>query len=227
MVAVAVVASSTHGERGAASGEGDLDQSTIDDLRSLAAEVTIPLVASGCDRTMLGNSVVIDGDVITNRHLVNGAAGVSVGSQLTVASIEVGSSGSDLDDLDLAMLRVTSRRPGDRAAPVRGARLAAEDPPPAAPVLVAAWIDGSLRTVAGRVHAYTAGQAYGSGLVMLLEPAVDAGFSGGTIFDSEGNVVGLVRAFESNTSLTVAVPASDIHAWRTVAKAQVISPSCG
>ena len=238
--ALVLVATSARGERGADvvasagalapesgwSDDGTLDRRTVEALTDRAAAVTLPIAGVGCDRTIAGNAVYVDEVLLTNRHLVERSVSVQVGS--FVGEPLVTADGRDIRaaSVDLGIVRPPSPDlsidlPFGPAAP-----LATRDPDPGEAVLLAAWIDGRLHTIVGRVHAYTTGGAHGDGLAMLLEPATEPGFSGGAVLDRRGDVVGILRAVDATTDLAVAVPASDIHEWRRLALRRVEPPTC-
>ena len=213
-----------------------LDRLTVDRLRGLAASITVPLVAVGCSSTISGNAVASDGQFLTNRHLVDGATAIVLGGTPATAALEdapaeeapteAGSSGPNVTTVDLAAVRIAV--PDRRTDPNSGdASLVTRDPAVGTPVLLAGWREGTFHVRVGRVHAYTYGDSYGPGRVMLLEPMTAPGFSGGPVLNQNGEIVGLLRAIDATTSLTVAIPASTIRAWRNVAKKQVEEPSCG
>ncbi|MGI9616464.1 MAG: trypsin-like peptidase domain-containing protein [Acidimicrobiales bacterium] len=193
------------------------DDATVASLRAHAGSITSPLTAVGCGRSLGGNAVRVDGELLTNRHLADGVT-VTVPSG-RVDTAFVARSASAEPPLDLALL-------GEGGGNGEG-RLATADPVPGEPVLLAAWIDGVFVTLVGRVHTYTSGGAYGPDVVMLLEPETQPGFSGGPVLDRSGQVVGLLRATDSTTSLAIAVPASTIGEWRDLAKRPAEAPRCG
>lgn len=196
------------------------DEATVDTLRAHAGSITSPLTAVGCRRSLGGNAVAIDGELLTNRHLAEGAAVIVPSGRVDTSFVATGR-GSVEAPIDLALL-------GNGSGGGRGdGRLATADPVPGEPVLLAAWIDGVFVTTVGRVHAYTSGGAYGADVVMLLEPETQPGFSGGPVLDRNGHVVGLLRAADSTTSLAIAVPASTIGEWREMAMRPAEPPPCG
>lgn len=209
-------------------GPTPLDQPTIDELRALATSITMPLVTVGCSHTISGNAVATEGGLVTNRHLVDEAARVTVSAAPlpATARVEIGSTGSGAASEDLAA--ISAGPTGERGGlPTGGqAGLADHDPLVGTPVLLAGWREGTLHAIEGRVHAYTFGGSYGPGEVMLLEPMVEIGFSGGPVLDRNGEIVGILRAIDPTTSLTLAIPASTIHAWQHVEKKQVGAATC-
>ncbi|MGI9614545.1 MAG: S1 family peptidase [Acidimicrobiales bacterium] len=194
------------------------DDVTVAGLRAHAETITSPLTAVGCGRSLGGNAVAGDGELLTNRHLADGLA-VAVPSGRVDTAFVVAGSASVEARLDLALL-------GDGEGKADG-KLATADPVPGEPVLLAAWIDGVFVTTVGRVHTYTSGGAYGPDVVMLLQPETRPGFSGGPVLDRNGHVVGLLRATDSTTSLAIAIPASTISEWLAVAKRPAEAPRCG
>jgi S1-C subfamily serine protease len=202
---------------------GPFDDETIARLSDQARSVTLPIEAVRCGNSIAGNAVVVDDGVLTNRHLVEQANAVLLRTSPVVTELASGAEGSGLAAIDLAALRWPRAHPEDGGAT---ATLAADDPAVGDAVLLAAWIDGRFRVIPGRVHAYTAGAAYGTGLAMLLEPATEPGFSGGPVFDQRGELVGLLRAVDSTTELAIAVPASGIHEWRRMELSRGEAASC-
>ena len=189
---------------------------------------------------MTGSGVIVDGAVITNRHLVEGAVDIRYRQAATGLIGRVGWALVDGAGPDLATL-VPAPPPGsadgetadgaaadgavaDRA--VAGVARAAGDPPVGEPVIVAASVGGVLVVDVGRIHAYTSGSAYGPGRVMLLEPATSPGYSGGPVLDRNGEIVAVLRAVDTATGLAVAVPASEITTWHRGRNDVNPSPRC-
>lgn len=195
------------------------DDATVAGLRAHAESITSPLTAVGCGRSLGGNAVSLDGELFTNRHLADGVAVTVPSGRVDTAFVATQSPLAEAP-IDLALLGSDGERDGE-------GRLASADPVPGEPVLLAAWIDGVFVTTVGRVHAYSFGGAYGPGTVMLLKPETRPGFSGGPVLDRNGDVVGLLRAADSTTSLAIAVPASTIGEWREMAKRPAEAPRCG
>lgn len=161
--------------------------------------------AESCHGPMTGSGFVVGDALVTNRHLVDGANYLVVagdGGHVQSPAIEVAAVSAEHD---LAL--VAGDWPGSLA-------LAPANPPVGDEVVMVGWVDGIYRWLIGRVHLYTSGKAYDDeGTVMLIDPATTFGFSGGPVLDSRGRVVGVLRAFDQSTGLTVAVPVSELSSW--------------
>ena len=85
-------------------------------------------------------------------------------------------------------------------------------PAPGEPVLLIGYSGGQgPAVIQAEVHQHVEGAAYGSAAkVLLLNQPVGPGFSGGPVVDRSGRVVGILRATDTVTGLSVAIPSANI-----------------
>ncbi len=172
---------------------------------SAARRSTVRVSATGCGRRVTGSGFVADGMLITNSHIVGDAAEVTV-DRLDAPGAPFGSNarvGNRSTAMDLALVGFSS---GDSLP------LSTELPSPGEPVLLVGYGGGNrLSVIDAAVHSYVAGAAYGSeGTVLLLDRVTAVGFSGGPVLNRHGEVVGVLRAFDSVTGLSIAVPTAKV-----------------
>lgn len=172
-------------------------------LERLAAAATVEVSASGCSGLSIGSGFGIDGGVVTNRHLVSGAAEANVqrGDALHRAPV-VAVHG----DLDLAVLAGV----GGPDLP-----LALDRPRVGTPVVIAGRPRaGPVVVRPSSVHLYGDGATWGmGGVVMLLDAATGPGWSGGPVLDRDGRVVAVLAARDHATGLALAVPVDELQRW--------------
>ncbi|MEL7158085.1 MAG: serine protease [Actinomycetota bacterium] len=178
--------------------------------------------AEGCGggRTR-ASGFVVDGLVVTNAHVADGAATIDVvgprwSASPLVSRVGGGEGGEVGPDLAVAPVGVGS-----------GLAWAARDAPIGTPVVLAGRASGSFRWRPGRVHLYSEPGGFGGvGVAMLVDGASGPGFSGGPVVDLDGRVVGVLRAVDLATGLTVAIPVSEYRSWRETDKYGDSSTSC-
>ena len=129
-----------------------------------ASGAVVTIASEGCGHASTGSGFVIDGWVITNRHLVAGAERVWVDgiASRSRASVSTGTS----DGVDLAVFPAeevygsavgsSGRQAGSSLGPSAvGLALADTDAPEGTDVVMVGRADGRLRWLRGRVHLYT------------------------------------------------------------------------
>jgi S1-C subfamily serine protease len=210
------------GEAGPASHPLDAQQAAA--IAEGASGATVTVSGEGCGHSVAGTGFLVEGRVVTNRHLVVDAEvvrvdGLAVRSQALEPTVTVAA------DIDLAVIPAEGVYGDGAEAPeggtvdqasssVTGLTLAGADAPVGAEVVMVGRGDGQRRWQRGRVHLYTTGGPYGAtGTVMLIDPAASFGYSGGPVLDGDGRVVGILRAMDLSTGLAIAIPVSDLSSW--------------
>lgn len=174
----------------------------LDRLRSLASEAVVRITGEGCGTDAVGTGFAVDGIVVTNQHLVDGAGSARVDAPASpVAPAVVAVLGASAV-VDLAQL--------ERDLPVN--RFALTELAVAAPavgerVLLAGYGGGQdLRFVEASVHLVVPGDAYGvDGEVVLIDGFGGPGFSGGPVVNRQGAAVAVLKGIDEATGLTVAI----------------------
>lgn len=159
--------------------------------------------------TGVGSGFVLEGgQLITNRHVIEGARRIQVetwdGRPVAVGAARVGVE-TDIGVIDLP--RATVRRfdglpLADEPVAV-GARLAA----------LGYALAGPAKITHGQYLDRAPGRRFAEpGPVLRMSTSVQPGNSGGPLIDAEGNVVGVVYAYEVATLLSLAVPRERLQA---------------
>lgn len=182
---------------------------TVNEIAALAREGTLRVSGRTCAGQMLGSGFVLQGLMLTNRHLVEGATEFKVDNP----SAPSGPIPATLT----AIHRRASELDLVSAAPV-GAEIlvAADENPEVGDLIYVAGHAGGGETlvVAGSVHLFDTGRPWGyGGEVMLLDVATTGGFSGGPVLDEEGRVVGMLQGFSPTLDLTIAIPVESLSTW--------------
>jgi S1-C subfamily serine protease len=175
-------------------------------LGRLLAGATDRVVAFGCGLSSNSGTAVVlaGGEVLTNRHVVDGALLVNVvpeGGGVVVTT------GMVSPAADLAVLPPPAGRPG--------LHLALADPRPSDTLVLAGYPEGGhdLRVATARLVDYVDGTSRGQpGPVMRLAYRAQQGMSGGPVVDRAGNLAGLLFAVERDTGYSLAIPASRLRA---------------
>ena len=183
------------------------------EVGSLALSATARVSARTCAGFVLGSGFVVDGQLLTNRHMVEGADEVKVelGEQTILSSVS--RSGPDLDlalvvDESLGQALLLDQTWVEL-------RFASANPDVGEPLLFAGHAGGGqTELVVGRVHGYSPGEPYGvSGRVLLIDELTQGGFSGGPVLNSEGEVIAILQGFDRVTELTLAIPVETMAKW--------------
>ena len=185
-----------------------------------SAIVTIYAVDVQGSRFALGSGfIAADGRVVTNAHVVAGAALAEVvgadGSTLERASFAVALN----EQLDIAVLpRVRS--------PTRGLELAAPLPNPGDHIVVIGAPEGLSNTVSDGI--VSAARRLGGQSLLQISAPISHGSSGGPVLDMAGQVVGIATSFLSEgQNLNFAVPASAIRKLMAETPTRVAFPRAG
>ena len=186
----------------------------------VAVSATVRVVATGCRGRTIGSGFLLDGALITNSHIVGGGnrlAADRIGPSGLVSSVEFAVT-NDAPRIDLARaVPSASASPGPAAGVELPSLVVATAPPERGePVLLVGYAGGrDLAVLEAVVHHRVDGGAYGStGEVLLLSRPTVEGFSGGPVVNRDGEVVGVLRATDVSTGLSIATPASllvDVH----------------
>lgn len=152
-----------------------------------------------------GTAFSANGDIVTNRHVAAGAAGMDLA---TWDGQDFSAQVSEHDDAeDLALLDGVP--PEDTYA-----TLASADPKPGTPVWVAGYPLGDQLTVSsGKVLGEIPGTPFGLGAPVLeINDPIQHGNSGSPLLDSSGEVVGVVFAMDTQNHDGLAMPVSSLKA---------------
>lgn len=187
------------------------------ELRALAQQATLRVSASACGRVIQGSGVIIDGQLVTNAHIVEGATDVKADQPidpvvLPVVAVNVGS------DLAAAGRPVGVSLVLARLSSVTADSVAGQN------VTVAGHADGGVIEIqSGVISARVPGGAYGySSDVLLINVETRGGYSGGPVLDDAGNVVAILSGFDRTTGLSLAIPADVVAQFLDDAQASAV-----
>jgi S1-C subfamily serine protease len=183
----------------------------IELVTARAVPATVGVEARACEGSMVGTGFVVGSQAVTSHHLVAGAGTLQVQARgrppMALAVERVA------PDRDLALSEPLPTS-SDGAIGPGGLALARSDAQPRDAVVAFGWVNGQVRWIEARVQGLQPGAAYGvDGPVMLLDRRLDRGWSGGPVLDRRGLVVGVIRAVDMTTGLTLAVPSSELDQW--------------
>ena len=195
------------------------------ELRALAQQATLRVSASVCGRVVRGSGVIIDGRLVTNAHVVEGAIDVKADQPidpvvLPVVSLDVGS--------DLA----AAEQPAGVSLILVGDRSVSAEAIVGRSVTLAGHADGGgIEIQPGVISARVPGGAYGYGVdVLLIDAQTRGGYSGGPVLDESGNVLAVLSGFDRATGLSLAIPAdvvADFLDQRSVGASDPVLSDCG
>jgi S1-C subfamily serine protease len=185
----------------------------VDAVVSAASPAVVGVTGRRCGESTAGSGIVVANRIVTSRHLVAGEMRVDTADpdldRRLPPVVVVGSSVR----FDLALserLEAADQRRGWS----NGLELAPSDAQPGQPVTIVARIGGQIRWMAARVQLMATGPQYGvEGMVLVLDAPVGPGWSGGPVLDEAGRIVGLTRAVDRTTGLTLAAPRSELDQW--------------
>ncbi len=181
------------------------------DVTAAALAATVRVGGRNCSGLVLGSGFVIDGVLLTNRHLVPDARQAKVDRPVAPVFVDVVRRS---DGLDLAVLE-----------PVEALNLEFADGDAAVgdTVFLAGHGGGQdTQVVPAVVHLYANGESYGiPGPLLVLDGPSSLGFSGGPVLDVEGRVVGILQGYEPGLRLTLAIPASAVRSWLATGEGEV------
>jgi S1-C subfamily serine protease len=205
MTAVAVIAAALAALAAARPGPagGPLTGEERDRAFDAARQATVLVSSEWCGERVRGSAFGVGGHLVTNRHLVGGAAQVHVAGSGSVWRVPVV---AVHQRLDLAVLAGVG---------TRELELAPDRPDPGDPVVLAGRPGGgSVAVATSEVHLYADGRPWGvAGNVLLLDFPTGPGWSGGPVLDRNGRVVAVLAARDEVTGLAVAVPLTELAGW--------------
>ncbi len=183
-------------------------------LRALAQQATLRVSANDCGRVVLGSGVIINGWLLTNAHVVEGAVDVKADQPidpivLPVVSVDIGS--------DLA---AAEQPAGVSLVLASDADVMAESIVGRSVTLAGHADGGGIEIQFGVVSARVPGGAYGYGVdVLLIDAQTRGGYSGGPVLDESGNVIAILSGFDQTTGLSLAIPADVVSEFLEVTRA--------
>jgi len=196
-----------------------LSQKQLSPVQTSGAERSTVKVRSGGDPVTTGSGFVVGKCVFTNSHVVGsyGDFTVEVSSIATGNSTSVVTSTTVVNlpapDIAIGIIDDVDMNPG-AVRDFTGMSLADTDAAAGQNVAMLGFAFGeTLHTPTVRVQAMTEGLPYGyQGQVLLLDGLTVAGFSGGPVINSVGEVVGMLAGYDHATELAIAVPVSSLQA---------------
>ena len=182
-------------------------------------ELAVKVVVETCDGKVSGSGFfVTDNQVVTNRHVVDGARSVEVvfsnGTPYPVSEIRVSST---RDLAELSVVTEDGHALSIGVDPVSGDDTWVVGYPRGGPSLVTAGrvvdtIDGSKFDVAGTI--------------IRTRADVDPGNSGGPMLDAKNNAIGIVFAIEYASGWGMAIPISALAQINSVGATTPMVTSC-
>ena len=184
---------------------GPIDPISALDAQRLITATTVRVVGFGNSALHSGSGVACsDGTTITNRHVVEGSAAITVAPHegpVAFGPVELSA------QADVAVVR-TQLRTG------QSVRLADHDPVGGEPVTIAGYPVGgvALEVSRAKVVDYVAGRYRDErATVMRVSLSPQPGMSGGPVFDARGRLAGIVYASEEQSGYGLVIPASRLR----------------
>jgi S1-C subfamily serine protease len=202
---------------GRVQGSANADPTVQSRILQLARSSVFRVRNESCLAT--GTAFATNGAIVTNRHVAAGASSLDLATWdgQDFKSEVAAHDGTE----DLALLDAVP--PGDGYAP-----LAPADPTAGTSVWVAGYPLGDQLSVAsGRVLAVESGASAGlGGPVLEISDQVQHGNSGSPLFDSGGQVVGVVFAIDQSDGDGLAMPVSSLRSFLSGAGSDHAELSC-
>ena len=206
LFALAFVLAASPGPAGAPRVEpGPVSAISPVDARRLITATTVRIVGFGNSALHSGSGVACaDGVTITNRHVVEGSAAITVAPHegpVAFGPVELS------PQADLAIVR-TQLRTGESV------RLAVHDPVAGEALTIAGYPVGgvALEVSPAKVIDYVSGRYRDErATVMRVSLNPQPGMSGGPVFDARGRLAGIVYASEVQSGYGLVIPASRLR----------------
>lgn len=177
-------------------------------LRALAQQATLRVAASACGQVTRGSGVIIDGLLVTNAHIVDGARDVKADQPIDPIVLPVVA-------VDLTADLAAAEQPAGVSLVLSSDAAVTSEAVIGQPVTIAGHADGgTIEVQTGVVTARVPGGAYGYGVdVLLIDAPTRGGYSGGPVMDGAGNVIAILSGFDRSTGLSVAIPADVVRGF--------------
>lgn len=191
-------------------------------VTSRALAGTARVSGRSCVGLVFGSGFLVDGFVLTNRHVAGPTGSVKVEFGAVVESVGVAGLASHVD--------AAAADGSEFDASIVGLAWAPQAPNIGDPVLLAGHSrGGATKTVVASVHLVSDGQPFGvSGPVLLIDGPTGLGFSGGPVLDRNGDVVAMLQGFDRSTGLSLAIPGDSLQLWLSqVSKSPSVDPVAG
>lgn len=184
------------------------------EIRALAQQATLRVSANACGRVTRGSGVIIDGRLVTNAHIVDGATDLKADQPIDPVVVP-------LTSFDLGSDLAAAPQPVGVSLVLATAEAVQSDAILGRPVTIAGHADGGVIEVqTGVVSARVPGGAYGYTVdVLLIDAQTRGGYSGGPVLDDAGNVIAILSGFDRATGLTLAIPADVVSDFLDVGAA--------
>ncbi len=204
------------------------------DLLARAQVSTVRVAARACPGVTHGSGFVIDGLLFTSGHVA-----------ATDQRLKVDRPGQPVESPVVATSVSLDVAVADGSGLVAVEMALVHDPVPEGETVFIAGFPGGGELVANQARVVTYAPAPEWGVqgrrVMVLEPGVQAGFSGGPVLNRDGELIGMLAGVDLVTGLAIAIPGDElasvvdlaVQTWGPAAvnnAADVvthIAPSCG
>ena len=194
------------------------------EVRALAQQATLRVSASTCGRVTRGSGVIIDGRLVTNAHIVDGASELKADQPIDPVILP-------MVGLDTGVDLAAAEQPAGVSLVLAVPAQVAPESIAGAEITLAGHADGgAIEVQQGTVTARVPGGAYGyEADILLIDAQTRGGYSGGAVLDRSGNVVGILSGFDQATGLSLAIPADVVRDFLAGANqsATLIEADCG